>query len=95
MLGENLDTTAPNNIASLKYYLIIVCLPKSESAAFANLVAMAIILSNFSGKMLIVPFKVRKMPKYLSPLSLGKNPDATAKGLFLSARIVITFQHCY
>ena len=66
MLGENLDATAPNSIAGLKYCLIIVCLPKSESGAFANLAAMAIMLSNFSGKMLIVPFEVRKMPKYLS-----------------------------
>ena len=87
MLGENLDATAPNNIAGPKYGLIIVCLPKSESGAFANLAVMAIMLSNFSGRILIVPFKVKRMPKYLSPLGLGKNPDATAKRLFLGARI--------
>ena len=83
-----MDTTAPNSIAGLKYCLIIVCLPKSESGAFANLAAMAIMLSNFSERMLIVPFEVRKMPKYLSFLGLGKNPDATAKELFLGARII-------
>ena len=87
MLGENLDVIAPNNIAGLKYYLIIVCLPKSESGAFANLAAMAIMLSNFSGRMLIVPFEARRMPKYLSSLGLGKNPDVTAKRLFLGTRI--------
>ena len=87
MLGENLDAIAPNSIAGLKYYLIIVCLPKSESGAFANLAAMVIMLFNFSGRMLIVLFEVRKIPKYLSPFGLGKNPDATAKGLFLDARI--------
>ena len=57
-------------------------LGKSESGAFANLAAMAIMLSNFLGRMLIVLFEVRR-----SPLGLGKNPDATAKGLFLGARI--------
>ena len=87
ILRENLDAIAPNSIAGLKYYLIIVCLPKSESGAFANLAAMVIMLFNFSGRMLIVLFEVRKIPKYLSPFGLGKNPDATAKGLFLDARI--------